>query len=473
MHATHTPSFILPPTTNKRTKVCHAWSDDDDATKIPSLYNNVIHAHSRQLPPPTTANTMNSTALSTTARFFRSYKAHRRLVEKCKVCCPPPRRKFSTKEGLARFSSVAVEVEAEVEAPPPSPVHVTITTTAGMRMSAPNMNMNMNMNTDVQSAPTLLSDETQLVDSLLQHTESLINRNASNIIAFSGGVDSSLAAALVYRSFHNTSSSPKKGNVKAVLGVSASLPERQLRLARDVASTIGIDLIETSTTEGADETYIENKGDACFVCKNHLYSALTAVSEQARIIARNNDHQLEEVIMYNGTNADDTTDPTRLGLIAAKNFSVRSPLVHITKDEVRRASRHLNLPNWNFAASPCLRSRLALGVEATENHLRAVNMAEERVRDILGLDETMNLRVRMLAGQRAMVELGQEYFESGGDSKSGSRNTSSSIDDNTTSSSVLGAENLLREQGFDKYCKDLGFVGGIGVRPFKSGAVST
>ena len=71
-------------------------------------------------------------------------------------------------------------------------------------------------------ASSLLSDETKLVDSLLQHTASLIDKNASNIIAFSGGVDSSLAAALVHRSFQSSSSTLKTGNVKAVLGVSAS-----------------------------------------------------------------------------------------------------------------------------------------------------------------------------------------------------------------------------------------------------------
>ena len=57
-----------------------------------------------------------------------------------------------------------------------------------------------------------------------------------------------------------------------------------------------------------------------------------------------------------------------LGLIAASDFLVRSPLDLVSKGDVRRAARHLGLPNWDAAASPCLRSRLAIGVEATMSY---------------------------------------------------------------------------------------------------------
>lgn len=82
--------------------------------------------------------------------------------------------------------------------------------------------------------------------------------------------------------------------------------------------------------------------------------------------------------------------------VAQDNFSVASPLSDMTKDEVREVSRELGLPNWNFAASPCLRSRLALNVEATANHLAAVETAEEIVRKKLELTPSDNLRVRMV-----------------------------------------------------------------------------
>jgi PP-loop superfamily ATP-utilizing enzyme len=351
-----------------------------------------------------------------------------------------------------------------------------------------------------QSFPSIQSDATALVESLLHRTSTLIDTSQSNIIAFSGGVDSSLAAALVYRSFHSSSSSQGQqgkrqrndspGNLKAILGTSNSLPQRQLLLAREVADFIGIELMEVPTKEGTDEEYIANKGQACFVCKSHLYSALEAVTQTAHEMNHQHQHMHQDdvsnafidtatnssnrgVILYNGTNKDDTHDPTRLGLIAAKNFSVQSPLLHITKDQVRIAAKHLNLPNHNYAASPCLRSRLALGVEATQDHLDAVQKAEERVRSLLGLDETMDMRVRMLAGKRAMVELDRRWFVNNYEKEStdhGGDADANAEDIHMRVTKIV--EDRLRREGFEHYCKELGFDGGISLRHFKSGSVS-
>ena len=316
----------------------------------------------------------------------------------------------------------------------------------------------------IQAPP--LSNATILVDSLLQYTESLMDRQASNIIAYSGGVDSSLVAALVYRVFHHPTPTPsrltsnssfdnKSGSVRAVLGVSTSLPPSQLTLARSVAQHIGIILLEVPTQEGLDPTYVENKGQSCFICKNHLYSALEAVATQVDTLKKQSNHKMnQKILLFNGTNADDVQDPTRLGLLSAKAFEVKSPLEFTNKQDVRLASKHLGLPNWNYAASPCLRSRLAWGVKATKDHLLSVNKAEEKVRHILGLRVDHNLRVRMLTGQRAMIELDHRIL---------------SPDDQQNHGMI---QKILHDHDMDNFLKELGFHGGFSIRTFASGAVS-
>ena len=294
------------------------------------------------------------------------------------------------------------------------------------------------------------SEETrELVDNLLERTEQMMDPSAANVVAFSGGVDSSLVAALVHKSFQSHKDRNNEGSVQAVLGISNAVPQTQIDMARQVANTIGIPLREVTTAEGNDEAYVRNDGHACFVCKTHLYSTLESVAnavkkEQEK---QHNGNTNNSVILYNGTNSDDTRDPTRLGLVAASNFRVLSPLDQISKDQVRQASKYLGLPNWNAAASPCLRSRLAMGVEATERHLKAVEKAEAFVRRVLALDETRNIRVRMLAGGKAMVEL-------------------DCVNNDDLS-------NVLREHGFEELCiNQWGFKSFGGVRGFKTGSVA-
>ena len=259
---------------------------------------------------------------------------------------------------------------------------------------------------------------------------------ASNLVAFSGGVDSSVVAALVFRAFPETA--------VAVLGVSPAVPQDQIELARHVAETIGIPLREISTREGDNPLYVRNSGDACFHCKTELYTTLNALgshaSEQLAKLDGSQRHawspselcessrqetassphcislevaddtplvghpgeqteQLNRVVLFNGTNADDMTDPTRVGLVAAKNFSVKSPLAS-TKVKVReqhatryRIMRMLLLPVCGLG------SRTA---SWRQTSIRAGESAEQ-VCAITSLGVSDNLRVRLLAGGRSAL----------------------------------------------------------------------
>jgi pyridinium-3,5-biscarboxylic acid mononucleotide sulfurtransferase len=286
-------------------------------------------------------------------------------------------------------------------------------------------------------------DPTKLVDDLLEYTESLMTKtkdterhfttNSSSsqrrrrhhhIIAFSGGIDSSVVTALIH---HVQQQQQQQQNtltqdhhtVTAVLGVSPALSREQQVLAEQVAAHLQVNFETIATTEGDDELYRLNDGRACLACKTHLYTCLNSIAEhyQKRNHATtNNIHHHHHHQLYNGTNADDLLDPTRLGLIAAQNYHVLSPLQHTPKALVRIAGKHLGLPNWNYAASPCLRSRLALGVQALPDHLRRIERAEGFVREQLQnksmLQASHNLRVRLLSNNRAMIEVDEELLQS-------------------------------------------------------------
>ncbi|ETW01433.1 hypothetical protein, variant 2 [Aphanomyces invadans] len=231
-----------------------------------------------------------------------------------------------------------------------------------------------------------------LLENLLARVRHAGSSKHVNVVAYSGGVDSSLVAALVHRVFPE--------NSIACLGVSAALSQDQLTLARDVATAIGIPLWETRTSEGEDPRYVENKGQSCYYCKTNLYTTLSQVAERVKAQSPG-----VAPVLFNGTNADDKFDPTRLGLVAATEFQVVSPLENLTKASVRQISKQIGLPNWNYAASPCLRSRLAFGVAANPDHLARIEKAEHAVRSTVALTPVDNLRVRFLAHNRAAVEL--------------------------------------------------------------------
>jgi len=218
---------------------------------------------------------------------------------------------------------------------------------------------------------------------ILGRLQETLHRRGRVITAYSGGVDSTLVAAVARRVLG-------KENAPAVIGDSPSLPRYELKRARLVAAELDLELIEVTPDERDDPGYRANGGDRCYFCKTHLYESLKHLAGEVgvRYIA-------------NGTNTDDLGDH-RPGLTAADEAQVISPLVEagLGKQEVRRVARELGLSNWDKPAAACLASRVPYGSEVTPELLNQIERAEDVLRD-LGF---IGYRVRH-HGQVARIEL--------------------------------------------------------------------
>jgi uncharacterized protein len=219
----------------------------------------------------------------------------------------------------------------------------------------------------------------------IQELESRIRPLGGAVVAFSGGVDSSLVAALAVRALGN--------RALAVTAVSPALATGELDGAREVAQTIGIAHEEIATDELAREDYRRNDRDRCYHCKTELYESLWALARRRGYPA-----------VLSGANADDTGD-WRPGLRAAAEHGVVHPLLEagVTKAEVRALARELGIPSAEKPASPCLASRLPYGTAVDPEVLRQVDRAEVALKR-LGY---RILRVRHY-GELGRVELGGE-----------------------------------------------------------------
>jgi uncharacterized protein len=199
-------------------------------------------------------------------------------------------------------------------------------------------------------------DDPQLYDRLA----AVIAPRGRIVTAFSGGVDSTLVAAVARRTLGKVAA-------PAAVGDSASLPRRELDGVRQLAAALDIDLIELNPGEQDDASYQQNAGDRCYFCKSHLYDALQRLAAEQAID-----------FIANGTNVDDLGDH-RPGLRAADEAKVISPLLEagFGKQQVRELAQTLELPNWDKPAAACLASRLPVGTPVTTKRLSQVEQAED------------------------------------------------------------------------------------------------
>lgn len=202
------------------------------------------------------------------------------------------------------------------------------------------------------------------VERKLDRLHEIVGATGGAVVAYSGGIDSTLVAAVAARALGD--------RAVAVTAVSPSLPPGEAEEAARVASLLGMRHRTVRTHETERPAYLANDVDRCYHCKTELYDVLVRIAEEG-----------DFPVVVSGANLDDLAD-FRPGLEAAAEHGVRHPLIEVemSKPEVREGARKMAIPTWDKPASACLASRIPFGVTISVEELSRIGRAERLLKDL-------------------------------------------------------------------------------------------